>query len=249
MTAQKWLVWPDTHIPYHDKRKVKVMLDIVKKWQPDRITLLGDLDDMKAPSRFASGTPDEWTDRVDITTETHTKKFVVELRDTAGNETEIDYFEGNHEVRLPNYIAKNAKALHGLVTLPKILDLDNLGIKWYTYEDPAQEIYKGWYVHHGSKVSKHSSYSAQAELNSYFVNGFSGHTHRLGRYHFNSEGTGQLVWMECGHLSDVSKQKYTQVHNWQHGFAYAYVDRGKVHPQQVQFVGNTCYLDGVKFTG
>lgn len=241
---RRWLIWPDTHFPYHDKRKVNVMLQIVKKWKPDRLTFLGDLDDMKAPSRFATGTPDEWKDRVDVTTEVYTKKFLVDIRDMLPD-ADIDYFEGNHEVRLPDYVRKKAPALDGFVTLPKILDLKNLGIKWYEYKDPAQHVEAGYYAHHGTKIS--ATGAGKKEMESYLVSGFSGHTHKTMSYSMTAMGVGTLNWFECGHLSDVKQQDYTQVHDWQHGFAYAYVSSGKVFPQLARFEGNIAFLDGVKF--
>lgn len=241
---RKWLVWPDTHFPIHDKRKVGVMLKIVKDWKPDRLTFLGDLDDMQAPSRFASGTPEEWTNRVSVTTELYTKKFLQEIREMLPD-ADIDYFEGNHEARLTSYIAKKAKALDGLVTMPKILDLDNLGIKWYEYAKPAQHVEAGYYVHHGSKIS--ATGAGKKEMESYQVSGWSGHTHKTASYSMTSLGTGQLNWFECGHLTDISAMDYTQVHDWQHGFGYAHISAGKVFGHVARFDGNVVFLDGVKY--
>lgn len=247
---ERMLVWPDTHFPYHDTRKVTVMMKILKDWKPDRLVFLGDLDDMKAPSRFAMGTPDEWKDRVSVTTESHTKKFLNEVRELLPDSV-IHYFEGNHEVRLPKYIEKKAKALDGLVTLPKILDLDNLGIQWHPYEEPAVHIAGSgdskFYAHHGVKISGYSARSAQSELESYMLNGFTGHTHRLGGFHLTTPGTGDLSWYECGHLSDTSQMTYTQVKNWQHGFGFAHISAGKVFANYSKFNGNVVYLDGVKY--
>lgn len=241
---RKWLIWPDTHFPYHDKAKVNVMLKILKKWKPDRLTFLGDLDDMKAPSRFATGTPDEWKDRVNVTTEVYTKKFLQDVRAILPN-ADIDLFEGNHEARLTQYVSKKAPALDGLVTMDKILDLKNLGINWYLYKDPAQHVEGGFYVHHGTKIS--NTGAGKKEMESYLVSGFSGHTHKTASYSMKTMGTGELHWFECGHLSDEKKQDYTQVHDWQHGFGYAYVSGGRVYPFVSRFNGNVVFLDGVKF--
>lgn len=246
--AKRVLLWPDTHIPDHDKRKVSVMLKIVKEWQPDRLVFLGDLDDMSAPSRFASGTPEEWKSRLSQTTETETKKFLEDVRSILPD-AEIDYFEGNHEARLKGYIEKKAPALDGLVSVPKILDLDNLGIKWYPYQDAPSRVVGDYYVHHGSFVSKYPGQSAQKELEHYGVSGFSGHTHRIGEFHKAMLDGRTLHWYECGHLSDVSKMNYSQHYNWQHGFGYAYVDGKKVFPFTAKFINNTVMIDGQKFSG
>lgn len=242
---KKWLLWPDTHIPYHDKRKVNVMLKIVKSWKPDRLTFLGDLDDMKAPSRFAEGTPDEWKDRLAITTDTDTKKFLRDIREMLPN-AEIDYFEGNHEARLASYIAKNAPALDGLVTIQKILDLDNLGIKWYPYMDMPTKLESDWYVYHGSTVRGEAGASAKGEAEKFGVNGFSGHTHRLSGYH-KAYLDRFVEWYECGHLMDLKQADYDQHFNWQSGFAFAYVSGRSVWPFLAPFRGNQVYMDGAVF--
>lgn len=248
---EKVLFWPDTHFPKHDVRKVNIMLQIVKDWKPENLVFMGDLDDMEAPSRFAEGTPTEWSGRVDITTPVHTKKFLEEVREILPD-SNITYFEGNHEVRLTEYIGKNAPALDGLVTMPKILDLDNLGIAWHLYREPPVKMfgsakYGNWYVHHGSYVSKYTGDSGRKEAEAYGVSGFSAHTHRLGNFkHRYMEH--DVFWYECGHLSDPVQQDYNQWHNWRSGFVYAYLDGGRVYPFEAPFQGNTVVLDGVKYS-
>lgn len=243
----KWILVPDVHFPVHDKRKVSIVTKIMNDWQPDYITLLGDLDHMNAPSRWVSGTPEEWKERVAVTTETTTKKWLRELREDHPD-AEIVYLEGNHELRLREYIAKNAPALDGLVTMPKILDLDNLGIEYHEYGKPPRKMYAGHYAHHGSYVSKHASESAKKELLAYGVSGFSGHTHRFGEYHKTYLDGRQLSWYECGHLSDPKKQDYNQHHNWQAGFMYAYIHNKKLFPFQAKFDGNVVVFDGIKYS-
>jgi hypothetical protein len=222
------------------------MLRILKDWNPDRVTFLGDLDDMAAPSRFAEGTPEEWKSRLAVTTDTETKKFLEDFRGILPD-AEIDYFEGNHEARLTGYIAKKAPALDGLVSLPRILGLANLGISWYPYEDEPTKIEGNFYVHHGSFISKYPGQSAQKELEHYGVSGFSGHTHRVGEFHKTNLDNRQLSWYECGHLSDISQMKYSQHFNWQHGFGWAIVSGKKVFPFVSKFQGNAVAIDGKVF--
>lgn len=242
---RKWLLWPDTHIPYHNKRHVNLMLKIVKAWKPDRLTFLGDLDDMKAPSRFADGTPDEWKDRLLVTTRTDTYDFLVDIRKMLP-EAEIDYFEGNHEARLTSYIAKNAPALDGLVTVPKILDLDNLGINWYPYMDVPTKLEAGYHVYHGSTVRGESGASAKGEAEKFGVSGFSGHTHRLSNYH-KTYLDREIEWYECGHLMDLKKAEYDQHFNWQSGFVYAHVSGNHVWPVEAPIRANKVFVDGRLF--
>lgn len=249
--VNKILLWPDTHFPKHDQRKVTILLDVVKQWVPDTLVFLGDLDDMEAPGRFAEGKPEEWSQRVDVTTNAYTKQFLEEIRDMLPD-ADIHYFEGNHEVRLTEYVAKNAPALDGHVSLPKILDLDNLGITWHQYKEPPVKMFGSsrhgyWYCHHGSYVSKYTGDSARKEVESYGVSGFSAHTHRLGNFKHRYMDR-DVFWYECGHLSDPVQQDYNQWHNWYPGFVYAFEDGGRVYPFEAPFKGNTVYVDGKKFS-
>lgn len=243
---EKVLIWPDTHFPHEDKRKVAQMMKIVKDWKPEHLVFLGDLDDMSSPSRWVEGTPTEYTARVSVTG-TATGEFLKEIRDILPD-AKIDYFEGNHEVRLTEYVSKNAPALDGLIDIPKLFDLDNLGISFYRYREPPVKLIGDFYVHHGSSVSKHAGQSAKGEADSYGVSGFSGHTHRLGVFHQRFLDGREVSWYECGHLTDPAQHSYNQHYNWQSGYAYAYVDRGRVYPFLSKFIGNTVVHDGKKYS-
>lgn len=243
---EKVIVWPDTHIPDEDKRKVKIMMDIVKKWKPDKIVFLGDVFDLAAPGRFAQGTPEEWKSRVQVSTKEPGVRFLRQVREAAPK-SEIHFFEGNHEKRLQDYIEKKAPAFDGLISIPKIFDFDNLGIHWYPYKNAPTKLIGDFYVHHGTFVSGQPGQSAKKEMEHYGVSGFSGHTHRIGSYQQATLDGRMLSWYECGHLSDISKMHYSQHFNWQHGFGYAYISGRKVFPFVTQFNGQQVMLDGQLF--
>lgn len=244
----KWLLWPDTHFPKEDRAKVKVMMKVLKQWQPDHLTFLGDLDDMEAPSRFADGSKEEVEQRLSVTVPT-VDKFLREVRSILPN-ARIDWFMGNHEDRLMNYISTKAKALEGFVTYDMVYPIKDLGIKIWDYSEPPVKLHGNFYVTHGSLISQHSADSGRKEFDKYGVSGFSGHTHRLGQYYKTQPliTPSHCMWYECGHLSDVKQAGYTTLPNWQHGFGYAYVDGSRVYPGLVPFVGNTIVLDGKKIT-
>lgn len=240
----RWVILTDLQIPYHDKRKLTATMKFLKQWKPDHITLLGDIDHMESVGRWVEGTPEEWKQRVVVTTETDTKKWLRELRQDH-IDAQIDFKGGNHEARLEDYVSKKAAALDGLVTIPRVLDLPNLGIPYRPYSEPPEKMYGKYYVHHGTYVSKHASDSAQKELEHYGVSGFTGHSHRHG-YYSSARLDGTIdEWWECGHLSDPKKQEYSQHHNWQAGFMLAYVYRNKVYPVPVKFEGHRARADGV----
>jgi hypothetical protein len=170
----RWAIVSDWHVPKHDKRKVALWFKIMKEWKPDFITVNGDFDDFEAPSRWVSGTPTEYTERVAITTETVSKKILREIREDHPN-AEIDWLDGNHEFRLEDYVAKNAPALVGSITIPKIFDLDNLGIEHQPYGAPPKKKFGGYYVHHGTFISKNAGESVKKEIEHYGVSIIMGH--------------------------------------------------------------------------
>jgi hypothetical protein len=58
-TVMKWAFVGDLQIPYHDKRAVSLWMKVMKKWKPDAIDFVGDIDDQLEYSRFSDGTTDE----------------------------------------------------------------------------------------------------------------------------------------------------------------------------------------------
>jgi predicted phosphodiesterase len=246
----KWLVIPDTHIPIHDKRKVSVLFEVIKRWKPDHITHLGDLDDMASPSRWATGTKEEVEQRL-IVNNHDVRQFWYDVRRAAPN-ARLDWRLGNHEDRIFKYVATKAKSLEGFITPELLWPVKELGIAYSHYGDAPTRMYgtgnRAWYVCHGSYISKHAGQSGKAEQEAYGVNGISGHTHRLATYH-KTDLSGTYTWVEAGHLTDVTKMGYTAAPNWQAGFVYCHVERDKVYPFEARFDGHTTFVDGRKYVG
>lgn len=240
----KWLLWPDTHFPKEDKKKVSTMLDVVREWKPNHVTFLGDLDDMEGPSRFAKGTKSEVEQSVKKSS-SKVKNFLHTVRGILPG-AKLDYFMGNHEERWNVYIDTSAPAAADLVTFNELYDLKTLGIEWWNYNQEPVKMYGDYHVHHGITVSRHSGQSAMKELDNFGVSGFSAHVHRLG-YYTKTDMRGIHEWYECGHVSDSKQMDYVVSPNWQPGFAIAHVHGNKVFPQLVKFVGNQCIVDGKVF--
>lgn len=77
-----------------------------------------------------------------------------------------------------------------------------------------------------------------------------GNSHRMGSYHKTYELRDEILsGYEIGHLMDVDKAEYTQVHNWQQGFAVGYEDEGVGSIDLIKILpGYVCYYGGKKFT-
>lgn len=239
----KWFIVPDVHVPNHDRRKWGIVKRIIKEWQPDTLSLIGDFDNADGPSRWTKDTVEEVEKRlVKVTDEVNSE--LDELRSLVPN-ARFTWSLGNHEQRWMDYISKNAKVLDGWFSWDKIYNIEKNNIELYEYTSPPVKMYGGFYLHHGSVTTKHAGQSAKGEHESYGVSGFSGHTHRAASY-AKTDMTGTKFWFEIGHLADVNQATYVAVPNWQHAFGYAYVDMksNRVYPFISYFQGNSVVFEG-----
>lgn len=239
----KWFIVPDLHIPHHDRKKWAIVKRIIEDWQPNTLSLIGDFDDAAGPSRWSKDTTEEVEARLSKVTKEVNDELAV-LRAMVPD-ARMTWNLGNHEQRWMDYVSKNAKVLDGWFSWDKIYDVEKLGIELYEYGAPPVKMYGGFYLHHGSVVTKHTGQSAKGEMDTYGVSGFSGHTHRAGSF-AKTDMTGTKFWLEVGHLLDINQVTYTAAPNWQHAFAYAYVDKksNKVYPFISYFQGNSVVFEG-----
>lgn len=250
----RWLCVSDIHIPSHDQRKLTMLLDIIKWWQPHAIDIVGDQDDAEGTSRWAEGSVDEVNNRI-VEDSMQLKKFSADLR-AAAFDADIHWHDGNHGwTRHNKYIQSKAKALDGLITPNTLYDLDKHGFHFHKYQDPPVQRFGNMYAHHGNAISKHGGQSVKADVEDWNVSLIRGHSHRQASYRksvcftdADQTITQDLEGYEIGHLMDVSKAKYEPIHNWQAGFLIAHVENGnRPHCQLVPIHNNICYVDGHRF--
>lgn len=124
---QKIGILADIHFPYEDTRKLNEALSILKNEKPDCIIADGDILDFPKLSRYGivpdfhkKGIHDElslgWS-------------FFSDLRKEHPN-ADIYYIEGNHEFRFKSYPIRLSPEMYSLVSLPEMLKLHELGVKW-----------------------------------------------------------------------------------------------------------------------
>lgn len=152
--------------PTHDEAAIDVALQLVRYIRPTKIVLHGDNLDLPELSRYRLTpvfvrTTQATVDRCGL--------FAAQLRAAAGDECEIVWLEGNHEMRLSTYIIDNARAAFGLkranapeswpvLSVPNLCNLDDQGIR-YAAGYPAGEE---WINHrlrvvHGFHVASNGS--------------------------------------------------------------------------------------------
>ena len=126
-TPGNWLILNDVHIPYHDKRTIELAVADARKRATVGVLLNGDIMD-------CAGVSDHYRDPNVTRLEDEIDKTVAFLKWIRSQfpTARIVYKEGNHEWRLPRFIANYAPELFGLkqLRLPNLLELDSMGVEW-----------------------------------------------------------------------------------------------------------------------
>lgn len=258
----KWMLGSDFHFPYQNDRYVSLWFQVMEWFQPDVVDYLGDISDQDCYARFSDGRTAEFLNQfkgiegeavlpIVVEQETQTREFYQDTRKRLPK-TEIFSALGNHDIRVFDYMDKKIPDLLTHVTPEALWDFKNLGIDYIHYGDLPKQRFGDIYVHHGVAISKNSAESVRSDIDSFGVSIIRGHSHRMGAYFKTVELRNEtLRGYEIGHMTDVtsSGMSYTNVHNWQPGFAVAHIENGN-HPH-IQLIhispDYTCYVDGKRF--
>jgi hypothetical protein len=260
----RWLIASDTQIPYQDNRAVSILLQVIKKWKPHAIDLLGDIDDQSCYSRYSDGKPEEFfqaykavEDKEEVLRNIFyyaalSKTFYTDIRNAAKS-AELFTALGNHDIRVFDYFEKKDPDLLDRITPESLWDLGKLGYDYIYYDDLPKQRFGDIHVHHGIALSQNAGESARKDVDNYGVSVMRGHSHRQGSYFKTYELRNEtLRGYEIGHLCDPKSfgMKYTTVHNWQQGFAIAHVVDGYPHIQMIQITPDyKAVVDGKVFQG
>ena len=98
------MFWPDTHLPYQDKRAVDLALKIADYFKPELLVMLGDILDCNGFSRFEFDTSDPRTFFKTELDEWH--KLARSIVDATPGAERL-YIVGNHEQRIQRWLWKN----------------------------------------------------------------------------------------------------------------------------------------------
>jgi hypothetical protein len=158
--------------------------------------------------------------------------------------------EGNHEDRLPRYLADKAPDLFDLEDLqPKRL----FGFEDWTYR-PYRSDYRLGKLYAVHDIGYAGRYAAQRVLDTYQHNVISGHTHRLS-YVVEGNAAGEShVSATLGWLGDASAADYMHrvkaMRDWQLGFGVGWLvpNTGVVHMQPVPIVKYKCVVGGKEYS-
>ena len=218
----------DLHDIEIDPFYLRVMLDTLKRVQPDVFSMVGDIFDFYEMSRFVQD-PREFkpVERIKFV---H-NEILRPAREAAPN-TQFDLIEGNHEARLLRSLADSTPALrvilsdlHGM-TISDLIGLKEFEVNYisradlgvFTKTDLKKEVGKKNYkIYYDSVMAYH--YPA---LN-FGLPGVNGHFHEHKTWQFFNPLTGVYEWVQmgCGHRRQAS---YCEGAKWGNGFCLAHID-------------------------
>lgn len=243
MSDLKWMLSSDQQIPYQDDRAIDLWFQVMDWFKPHVIDYLGDTSDQMCFSRFNEGGTGEFLKMLPHETEAgnflpyvkrqekDTADFYALTRKKRKN-AEIFSALGNHDIRVWNYADKKMPEILNEITPEALWGLDNLGIDYIYYEDKPRHRYGDIYVHHGISALAEAGASVKSDVSNLGVSLIRGHSHRMGTYYKTYELRNEtLRGYEIGHMCKVDSDgfKYSQIHNWQQGFAYGIISGDQVH--------------------
>lgn len=249
----RWLLSSDHQIPFQDDRAINLWFQVMDWYKPHVIDYLGDTSDQYCFSNFETGRTKEFLNTIPKQEdspegielppreqvlmeflkkeEKDTAEFYALTRKKRKN-AEIFSALGNHDIRVWNYADKNMKEILDQITPESLWGLENLGIDYIYYEDLPRLRYGGLYAHHGISAPAGSGAAVKSDISNLGVSLIRGHSHRMGSYYKTYELRNEtLRGYEIGHMCKVDSDgfKYSQIHDWQQGFAYGIISGDQVH--------------------
>lgn len=218
----------DLHDVHIDKFYLRVLLDTIKRIQPDVVSLVGDVLDMAEFGKY-NVDPREW-DILGAIKFTH-KEILGPIR-LAAPEAQFDMIEGNHEARMLMQLADATPALkcilsdlHGF-TVGKLLGLDQFEINYvakadlaaYTKQERAKEVANNYKVYYDTVLAHHFPHARNMGMP-----GVNGHHHSHQCWSMFNPVYGAYEWhqMGSGHKRSAS---YCEGEKWHNGFAICHID-------------------------
>ena len=233
----------DIHFPFEDKAAVDIFLQAMEDLQPDAIVLLGDIADCYSVSKYTKNPLREFNLKFEIDC---TKKFFEKLRDRV-KYSKIYLLRGNHEDRHNKYLSNIAPDLACL----EELKLENLfELERYDIEYVPGTLKIGDLVYtHGTRVSKHSGYTAKNNLDSMGISLITGHIHRAG-LHCRTTWEKEYIAIENPTLASRD-QSYLggDVPNWQLGWTVVNYNSDLFWPEIVLIRDNKSMFRGKLYKG
>jgi predicted phosphodiesterase len=253
----------------HDPIAMDYALAVIKAEKPDIIALNGDNADLPEMSKYRLSPAFSLTTQATID---YLTTLCAQLRDAAPY-ARIVWMEGNHEIRLTNYIIDNAKAAFGLkqgntpdsfpvLSIPFLCRFEDFGIEYFAGY-PASQFWLNNRIKiiHGTKVASGGS-TAHKYLATEKSSVVYGHIHRrewAERTRSDWDGPKTIAAISFGCLArvdgmvpstkggmDLDGRPITCVEDWQQGLGIIHYQEGdgSFHPEMLPIHDGTMFYKG-----
>lgn len=249
------LILPDIQYPYHDSLMLKKLIQVAKDIQPDAILQIGDCIDFPQVSQWSKGNSGEFTETLQIHIDESRKKLWIPLREAAPR-ADVTWLEGNHDLRVKDYVNKYAFPLGTLraLEIPRLFELDDLDI---AYKRGPLKIATNVLGLHGHESSGYSATPSAWDLKLQKRHGSNhsfvfGHTHQPFIIHraFGYEGkVSPRFTMNVGSIMDPVAASYVKdgAVSWVMSFGLLRDDGKRVWPELVTATDRGFWLNGIKY--
>lgn len=249
------LILPDIQYPYHDALMLKKLISVAADIQPDAILQIGDGIDFPQVSQWSKGNAGEYTadlqDHID-----HYRSEVLSPLRTNCPDAEILWLEGNHDLRIRDFVRKYAAPLGVLrnLEISALFQLDELGIE---YVKGPVRVATNTYAIHGHESGGYSATPSAWDLK--FVKRYGsdksfvfGHTHQPFIIHraFGFEGkVSPRFTMNVGSIMDPVAASYVRdgAVSWVMSFALLRDDGKRVWPEVITATDRKFYVNGKRY--
>lgn len=218
--AERWLILPDTQIPYHDQKTLDAVLQYASENYYDGCIQLGDFMDWEFISRWTKDNARKIEGQRFLQEYIHGNAVLDQIQTAVRNKNKdahLIILEGNHDWRIEN-VVNQTPALEGLIEMDKNLRLAERKITFWRYWIHRKPfvIGKAWFIHGEYIGTNHAKKTAE----SFVRNVWYGHTHDVMSY------TKTTAWgdsIQCGSLGTLSIMDLEYMghrpSNWQQAFA------------------------------
>lgn len=254
MATKTTVILPDIQYPYHDSLALSKIIKVISDIQPDHIFQIGDAIDFPQVSRWSKGTAGEYAP----TLQKHVDGFqgvLAEIREAAP-QASITWLEGNHDLRIKEFIRSFAAPLTTLRALEveNLFGLAELGVE---YVKGPVRVGTNTYAVHGHESGGYSASANAWQLK--FLKRYGshqnivfGHTHQpfLLTHAIGFDGkVSPRFTMNVGSVMDPTHAHYVKDGSvsWVMSFAVIRDDGKRVYPELITMVDRGFWFNGTKY--
>lgn len=221
---ETWLIWADTHVPYHNSAVIRVLLKLAEDIKFDGMVVDGDFMDLDCISHWNKGKALKTEGKRLLSDYAEGNLILDEFDKRLPKDSKKVFIYGNHE-RFYNDFIEEYPVLQGIGDPTGGLKLVERG---YKILDKQNEIFKlgKLSICHGMYTGDNA---VKRHVQSFMTNVLFAHVHSQAEFCSPSPAKeistyGASIGCTCDHNPDYMKGA---CHKWTHGFAIVYLyDRG-----------------------